>query len=119
MEGPKEKKSKKSFFDVKRSQKRRNRNLIRMKSDILSKFCETIGLQVDEIILSRKQDVARKPKITIIEQSHSDRHVIFKTLYAKDITNLSNIKYRQWRKILKELKIQPPSLKCTLNGGEK
>ena len=47
MDGPKEKKSKKSFFDVKRSQKRRNRNLIRMKSDILSKFCETIGLQVD------------------------------------------------------------------------
>jgi len=106
MEGPKEKKSKKSFFDVKRSQKRRNRNLIRMKSDILSKFCETIGLQVDEIILSRKQDVARKPKITIIEQSLSDRHMIFKTLYAKDITNLSNIKYRQWRKILKEIDAQ-------------
>ena len=32
--------------------------------------------------------------------------MIFKTLYAKDITNLSNIKYRQWRKILKEIDAQ-------------
>ena len=55
-------KIKKSYFEVKRSQKRRNRNLIRINSKLLSDYCNSIGLQIDEIKLSKKKIKKKKQK---------------------------------------------------------
>ena len=42
----------KNFFECGRSQKLKHKNLIIMHSEALSQFCASIGLKIDEIILS-------------------------------------------------------------------
>jgi len=95
---------KKNFFRVKTAQQKRNKNLISKKTEIIQKFCNRIGLKIDEIILSKKNhdsDTKRKIKITVKKNNSS-----FQALKAKDQTNLSHRKYNIMRSNME--KILPP-----------
>jgi hypothetical protein len=61
----------KNFFDCGNSQKIRNKNLIIMQTEALSQFCKSIGLKIDEIILSPKIEEidGSELKITILPKN--------------------------------------------------
>ncbi len=95
----------KNFFDCGISQKIRNKNLILMQTEALSNFCNSIGLKIDEIILSPKIDQlnVNDIKINILPYKMSKDLKIFKCLMAKDLTNLSIKKYSIMKQTLKEI----------------
>ena len=85
----------KNYFECAKSQKIRNKNLIIMHAEHLSKFCKSIGLKIDEIILSPilNQTNEFKTKITILPNNSTKETKVFRCLMAKDLTNLSYRNY--------------------------
>ena len=102
------KRKRKNYINVNRSQKWRNKELIARRLNDFSEFCSTMGLKLDEIILSPmltdNNINTDETKITIIENSKTkEMRIVFECLKAKDKINMST---------LKELKtIRMPGLK--------
>ena len=92
----------KNYFECTRSQIIRNQNLIKMHAEYLSRFCKSIGLKLDEIILSPNNEEMNESdtKITIFPNRITNDYKIFKCLMAKDLTNLSCRNYSLFKQTL-------------------
>ena len=94
----------KTYFEVRRTQKENNRKSIQKKLRIATKFCEKIGLKIDNVILSpvgkRKK---LKPKLTIFHKNITKRDKVFKWMCVKDKLNVSDKKYQICRLSSKEI----------------
>jgi hypothetical protein len=93
----------KNYFKCSERYKRINRSKIR---NILQEFCSRIGLKIDHIILSRRKKKSRFPKparIKILKSQITNSQMAFHCMKAKDLTNMSNEKYRLLRNLVKEI----------------
>jgi hypothetical protein len=93
----------KNYFKCSERYKRINRSKIR---NILQEFCSRIGLKIDHIILSRRKKKSRFPKparIKILKSKITNSQMAFHCMKAKDLTNMSNEKYRLLQNLVKEI----------------
>ena len=77
----------KNYLSCGQSKRNRFRNLIRLNLDQLAQFCENSGLQINEIILSGKDNRLERTRITIKENEMPKEHEIFKCIKAKDLAS--------------------------------
>jgi hypothetical protein len=94
----------KNYFLCNKRHQARNRSIIRSN---IEKFCQKIGLKVNQIILSgqrKKESHNQKPaQITILKNIASKSDRAFQCMKAKDLTNMSDKKYILLRNLLKEI----------------
>ncbi len=107
----------KNYFNCNRVQKWKNRNLIGSRLDVISQFCGSLGLKIDEIIHSPINPINNiqtdLTKITVLEQDATHEYQVFKSLMAKDLANMSNKKYELIKTTYKDLKtIRMPGIKA-------
>ena len=100
----------KNFFTCGKSQKISNKKLICQQTESLSDLSSTMGLKINEIILSPENSQQSLPKITILPVKISKKERIIKFVIAKDIANISNLQYIAQRKALKGV-LQMPGIK--------
>jgi hypothetical protein len=94
----------KNYFECSKSHKLRLQELIRQNSYVLSNFCASIGLKIDQIILSRREELRDLPRCTIsVLPQISSRYKTFKCLKAKDLSNLSRRNYSLFVNTLKDI----------------
>ena len=88
-----------------------------MHSEALSQFCASIGLKIDEIILSPYiESEISEIKVTILPEKKNKDFRIFKCLMAKDVTNLSCRKYTLLKKTLKDINVNGiPNIRLITN----
>jgi hypothetical protein len=120
----------KRYFDCSIRQKKRNKNLIKIKSYMLNEFAKSLGLQVKEIVLTnyeneniddenvnffdelQMQTLKTKHIIITVHEDdpylYTENYKTFKCLEIKDVCNISNENYRKMRKTLS--KISPNKL---------
>jgi hypothetical protein len=96
-----------NYFDCERIQRYRNVEIIKKliyESD-LRKFCNNLGLKVTELKLTPNDDNVRDipTVVTVSPINVSEDAKIFRWTVAKDLTNMSCLKYRLIRKIFKSL----------------
>ena len=94
----------KKFFECSLIQQKRNKKLIKINSQALQQFCNSIGLKIDKIILSPLNDpqVDDAMQITVlpfIKKSYKT----FRCLMSKDLINMSERKYQLFRRNIKEI----------------
>jgi hypothetical protein len=94
----------KNHFECQHAQQERNKNLIKRQAASLNAFCRSIGLKINKLILNRnddlldENDVEKSIKVLIEKQNYSHEEKAFRFLRAKDVANLSIVKYRLIRK---------------------
>ena len=108
---PKNLQKRKNFFECTERQKYRNKKLIKNQTKQLTNFTNTLGIELNEIILTpvfkKSQTFENVPKVTILPFEISEEKRIFKSLIAKDIANISEKQYIAQRKILKGYQEMP------------
>ena len=106
----------KNYTSCAQSQKTRFKNLIRLHLDHLTQFCNSIGLKINEIILSDNNynnNQMERVKKTVVENEMPKEFIIFKCFTAKDLTNLSSRKYSLMKSTLKEIiTLRMPGIKA-------
>ena len=96
----------KKYINCDNSQKWRNREYIASQLDNLSRVCSSLGLKIDEIILSPIFDNnnTEETKITINENFKTKESHLFEILKAKDKINMSQKKYKLLKSTLHQCK---------------
>ena len=91
----------KNYFACSKSQRNKNKQHIRLHSHALEQFCNTIGLKIKNIVLEPNEQIDEdNDEIKIIIDTESKEYKIFKWLKAKDLSNISIVKYKLFRKTL-------------------
>ena len=112
----------KRYFDCSLSQKKRNKNLIKIKAYLLNEFTKSLGLEVKEIVLTNYENEMEEEDGDFFDdqiqmQTFKTKHIIvtvheddpyqytenyktLKCLEIKDVCNISNENYRTMRKTL-------------------
>lgn len=94
----------KCFFEVGSEQKRLNRRLIHDKLDELNKDIANIGLHIDSVNIVKRVDGPNKEVKLNINNKTADelknQDFLFKTIMAKDCSNLSERNYKIFRSTL-------------------
>ena len=104
----------KNYLNCGPSQKNRFKNMIIAQLNQVALFCNSIGLKINELVLSDNinHSNTEKTKITVLENNNSQKYKVFKCVMAKDLTNMSCRKYSLMKSTLKELNtIQLPGIK--------
>ena len=97
----------KYYMNCNTSQKRRNKEFIASHLNDLANFCSSLGLKIEEIILSpilSDNNNTDNTKITIIENFKTKESQAFECLKAKDKINMSGKKYTLLKSTLRESK---------------
>jgi hypothetical protein len=104
-------KRRKNFFECSDRQKYNHKKLIKNKTKLASHLSKSIGLKLNEIILTpvhkKAQLLNNLPKVTVLPYEIHEKNSIFKSLIAKDMANLSDKQYVSQRKILKGYQQMP------------
>ncbi len=90
----------KNYFLCSDSQQVLQKKLIASKAEQIANFCVSIGLQLDEIILSPEKEDRTPLKITVLQVEPSRKRKIAQCLIAKDTAQLSEKQYLFLRKSL-------------------
>jgi len=92
----------KNYFDYALRNRYKQKSAILKQTQEISQFCKSIGLKINEIILSPDDDpfTIEKTKITVLSSEIPEARIIFSHLKAKDIAQISNRNYRLQRKAL-------------------
>ena len=105
----------KNYFECESTSKIRNQNRIRhlLQESSLRIFCEKIGLKILEIKFSPNDenevnddnnDLRNKStKLTFIPFNINEEAYVYQWMIGKDLTDMSNRKYRLFRKLLKSI----------------
>ena len=86
-----------NYFEVTRQQQYKHRKILLHKLAEANHYAESIGLKIDSILLNRIDEKENSPKVVVQDQVNetiNEKDIVFKCLMAKDITNLSNRKYK-------------------------
>ena len=108
----------KNYFLCTNNQKILQKKLICTHTEDLSTLSQTIGLTINEIILTPENHEQSIPKITILPENITNKERIIKFLMAKDLANLSNLQYIAQRKALLGIH-KMPGLKKILSMQKK
>lgn len=90
----------KNYYVCSDSQQILQKKMIASKTDQLSNLSQTVGLQINEIILSPEIEHAITPKITVLPFEISENKRISQWLIAKDQAQLSDKQYLNLRNTL-------------------
>lgn len=88
-------------------------NLLIKQAEQLSDFSKSLGLKIDEIVLSPENKNSKKPLITVSSVDFSKVKRIYQFLIAKDVGNLSNKQYIFQKKALVDIQRMPGLKKIT------
>ena len=102
-------KKKKNFFDCSLRNKYKQKALIVNHAQELSEFGRSVGLKINEIILTpnNEETNSSKMRISVLPNEISQERIIFYHLMAKDISFLSNLNYRLQRRALLGIQRMP------------
>ena len=104
------KKQRKNYFDCALRNRYKQKSAILKQTQEISQFCKSIGLKINEIILSPDDEdpfTIEKTKITVLSSEIPEERIIFSHLKAKDIAQISNRNYRLQRKALLGIQMMP------------
>jgi hypothetical protein len=104
------KKQRKNYFDCALRNRYKQKSAILKQTQEISQFCKSIGLKINEIILSPDDEdpfTIIKTKITVLSSEIPEERIIFSHLKAKDIAQISNRNYRLQRKALLGIQMMP------------
>ena len=96
----------KNYFEVEHAQRERDIKLIKRESSKLNAFCRSIGLKIDKILLNRddleldEHALEKSIKVLVQKETLSKEEIALKFLQAKDTANMSNRKYRNFKKAI-------------------
>ena len=103
-------KQRKNYFDCALRNRYKQKSAILKQTQETSQFCKSIGLKINEIILSPDDEdpfKIEKTKITVLSSEIPEERIIFSHLKAKDIAQISNRNYRLQRKALLGIQMMP------------